>query len=191
MKKDAPKPKALTSVMEDYLEAIFDLEKEKKVVRVKDIAKRVGVKMPSVSSMLGTLNKRGLVRYEKHEYVELTPEGTAVGREMRRRHQALFSFLTGILNIDPGTADDEACRMEHALSAGTLKSLTDFMEFIEVCPRAGEEWIRRFKEFRAHGKNPERCRENAEQFSCDYQRLVEGMGCSSCGNPGNAADSQD
>ena len=40
--------KPLTSVMEDYLEAIFDLDKEKRVVRVKDIAKRMSVKMPTV-----------------------------------------------------------------------------------------------------------------------------------------------
>ena len=48
--------KHLTSVMEDYLEAIFDLDREKKVVRVKDIARRMDVKMPTVSSMLRTLS---------------------------------------------------------------------------------------------------------------------------------------
>ena len=52
--------KPLTSVMEDYLEAIFDLGKEKKVVRVKDIAKRLDVKMPTVTNMLKTLSGRGL-----------------------------------------------------------------------------------------------------------------------------------
>jgi hypothetical protein len=58
--------------MEDYLEAIFQSDEDKKAVRVKDIAKRVDVKMPSLSSMLKTLNNRGLVNYEKYEYVELT-----------------------------------------------------------------------------------------------------------------------
>ena len=33
--------KPLTSVMEDYLEAIVELDQDKKVVRVKDIAKRM------------------------------------------------------------------------------------------------------------------------------------------------------
>jgi len=50
--------------MEDYLEAIYDLNKDKKVIRVKDIAKRLDVKMPTVS-VLRTLNERGLVNYEK------------------------------------------------------------------------------------------------------------------------------
>jgi len=55
----------LTAVMEDYLEAIFDINQTKKTVRVKDIATRMDVKMPTVSSMLKTLRDRGLVDYEK------------------------------------------------------------------------------------------------------------------------------
>jgi DtxR family Mn-dependent transcriptional regulator len=51
--KDDILKKPLTPAMEDYLEAIFNLGKEKRVVRVKDIAKRLGVKMPTVTNMLG------------------------------------------------------------------------------------------------------------------------------------------
>ena len=46
--------KTLTTTMEDYLEAIFDLDQTKKVVRVKDIAQHMNVKMPTVTSMLKT-----------------------------------------------------------------------------------------------------------------------------------------
>ena len=93
--KSSEKP--LTPVMEDYLEAIFDLDQEKRVVRVKDIAKRMDVKMPTVSSMLKTLNDRGMVNYEKYEYVELTDDGADVGKEIRRRHELLLKFLMDIL----------------------------------------------------------------------------------------------
>jgi len=70
--------KPLTPAMEDYLEAIFNLSKEKRVVRVKDIAKRLDVKMPTVTSMLKTLSKRELIDYEKYEYLELTKKGCEV-----------------------------------------------------------------------------------------------------------------
>ena len=70
--------KPLTPTMEDYLEAIFDLEKSKKFVRVKDIAKRMNVKMPTVTSMLKTLGGKNLVNYRKYEYVELTADGTGI-----------------------------------------------------------------------------------------------------------------
>jgi DtxR family Mn-dependent transcriptional regulator len=120
--------KPLTPAMEDYLEAIFSLDKDKKVVRVKDIAKRLGVKMPTVTSMLKTLRDRNLVAYEKYEYVELTEEGADVGREIDRRHRVLRRFLTEVLKVKPAQADEEACKMEHAFSKETLDKLIDFME---------------------------------------------------------------
>lgn len=174
-KNDRVVKKPLTSVMEDYLEAIFDLDKEKKVVRVKDIAKRLRVKMPTVSSMLKTLSGRGLVNYEKYEYVELTKSGADVGREMRRRHQVLLRFLTEILKIDSKTADEEACKMEHTLSVSTLDSFTDFMEFVQACPRAGESWLQNFEEYRQHGHRPEKCLERSENFSCEFKNIVDSM----------------
>jgi len=165
--------KPLTSVMEDYLEAIFDLDREKKVVRVKDIAKRLDVKMPTVSSMLKTLNSRGLVNYEKYEYVELTKNGADVGKEMRRRHGVLFKFLTEILKVKDKVADEEACKMEHTLSEDTLASLTDFMEFIQTCPRAGESWLEHFDEYRNHGRKPEKCREHCDAFAAVFKEKVD------------------
>ena len=145
--------------MEDYLEAIFDLDQEKKFVRVKDIAMRMDVKMPTVSSMLKALNDRGLVNYEKYEYVELTKNGADIGKEVRRRHEVLLKFLTEILEIEYRVADEEACKMEHTLSSNTLDSLTGFMEFFQTCPIAGESWLKYFKEYRRQGHRPETCRQ--------------------------------
>jgi DtxR family transcriptional regulator, Mn-dependent transcriptional regulator len=176
---DAPKadnkhrsPGPLTSVMEDYLEAIFDLDQAQKVVRVKDIARRMGVKMPTVTSMLKSLDDRALVRYRKYEYVDLTAGGRRVGKEMRRRHGLLSSFLTEILKVDPATADEEACRMEHSLSVDTLERLTDFMDFVRNCPRTGANWLERFDEYRRRGSPPDDCPERTAVFSDRLQRRL-------------------
>ncbi|MCG6908944.1 MAG: metal-dependent transcriptional regulator [Deltaproteobacteria bacterium] len=165
--------KPLTSVMEDYLEAIFNLDREKKFVRVRDIAKRMDVKMPTVSSMLKTLNSKGLVNYEKYEYVELTKKGADIGKEMRRRHGILLKFLMEVLKAEFDTADEEACKMEHALGPDTLESLVDFMEFIQTCPRTGENWLDYFEEYRKHGHVPEKCQARSEAFSCGFKDQIE------------------
>lgn len=141
----------LSSVMEDYLEAIYDLNKQKTVVRVKDIAHSMDVKMPTVSSMLKALNAKGLVNYKKYEYVELTPAGLSVGRAIRYKHKVLLKFLTEILNIEFSIADQEACKMEHALSADTLDSLIAFMDFIQTCPMSENNWSQCFAEYRLLG----------------------------------------
>ena len=87
MEKNKPNSvlkKPLTPAMEDYLEAIYNLDKEKRVVRVKDIAKTLGVKMPTVTNMLKTLSKRELIDYEKYEYLELTKKGHRIGKEINK-----------------------------------------------------------------------------------------------------------
>lgn len=138
----------LTPAMEDYLEAIYCIGQGKRVVRVKNIASRIGVTMPTVTSMLKSLNQKGFVDYEKHEYLELTPEGEKVGREINRRHQVLLSFLIEILGIDPEVADGEACRIEHGIGATTMDRLVRFIDFIDTCPRTGPDWIKAFAEYR-------------------------------------------
>ncbi len=166
----------LTPAMEDYLEAIYCIGQGKRVVRVKNIASRIGVKMPTVTSMLKSLNQKGFVDYEKHEYLELTPEGEKVGREINQRHQVLLSFLIDILGIDPEVADGEACRIEHGIGAETMERLVRFIDFIENCPRTGPDWIRAFAEYRGipgHGC-PVHLEECIEEMQRKRERLDAG-----------------
>jgi DtxR family transcriptional regulator, Mn-dependent transcriptional regulator len=180
-KKEDAVEKPITSVMEDYLEAIFELymDKDVKVIRVRDIAKKLNVKMPTVTSMLRVLNDRDLVDYEKYEYVALTRRGKGVGREIKKRHRILQTFLSDVLDIDRKTADQEACRMEHALSAITMESLTAFMEFIQVCPRAGNDWVARFQAYKRQGHIPDACLNNNENYACESGNMknISGKCC--------------
>lgn len=157
----------ITSTMEDYLEIIFQLNKEKGGIRVKNIAKKMGVKMPTVTNMLKTLSDKGLVDYEKHEYLELTKEGLNIGREIEKKHNVISSFLTDILKIDPETADEEACKMEHGMSPETLSRLTKFITFVQACPRTGENWLNYFDEYCQDGLKPEKCKEHMKNFTMD------------------------
>ena len=167
--------KPLTPTMEDYLEAIFNLGKEKRVVRVKDIAKRLGVKMPTVTSMLKTLSKRELIDYEKYEYLELTKKGFDVGKKIHRMHQVLRGFLIDILNIDFKKADEEACKMEHTISASTLDRFIEFMEFIQFCPRVGLDWLKYFDEYRLHGHKPDKCLAKMKEFAGGFKTRIKTM----------------
>ena len=131
--------------------------------------------MPTVTNMIKTLSERGLIDYEKYEYLELTDKGTDVGEEIDRRHHVLRRFLTDILGIDFDIADEEACKMEHAVSAGTLDEFVLFMEFIQSCPRTGENWLERFEEFRTHGKDRKKCLEYMKTFSNGFEDRMRDM----------------
>ena len=165
--------KALSSTIEDYLETILNLEKNKKFVRVKDIAQKMEVKLPTVTSMLNNLVERGLINHEKYEYVELTKEGKRIAKNVYRRHVIFRDFLTGILNVDATTAEKDACKMEHVVSPVTLDRFVKFMKFIEACPRGGSDWLQNFDEYIKHGRNEDECLERMKHFEKQYGEEVK------------------
>ena len=148
------KETALTKSMEDYLEAISILDENKKYVRVKDIARYMKVKMPSVTGALKLLARKNLVNHERYEYVELTDQGIIIAQEIRRRHDAVLKFLTEVLKIDPETAEEDACGIEHAISTATLDRLLKMIECLQECPKGTPECMKRFQHYAEHGEKP-------------------------------------
>lgn len=147
------KEKRLTSSMEDYLEAIVVLEKENGVARVKDISRMLNVKPPSVTSAIINLSEKGLVEHELYGYVELTLEGKKAALDVLRRHNVLFCFLAGILNVDPKVALEDACKMEHSVSPQTLENLEKFIEFVKDSSNQGKSGLlKSFTHFLKTGK---------------------------------------
>ena len=171
--KEKVRSNSPTSTMEDYLEVMVNLEKEKKALRVKDIAKRMQVSMPTVTSMLKNLAQAGLVEYERYEYIELTEKGREIGEEINRRHQSLKRFLTEILGVDSKIAEQEACKMEHTISAATVDRFVEFMEFIEFCPRAGRKWLEYFQQYRKYGKNKASCIKYMKEFEEFFKKYIK------------------
>lgn len=148
----------LSENMENYLEVIFNLQKQKRVARSKDIAKRLGVLPGSVSGALKTLKDQGMVDYEPYSFVTLTPKGTRIAESVVRRHEVLKDFLLNVLQIDPAAAEETACRLEHAVDEQTIDRLVCFIEYIHVCPRAGDEWLESFIRFcKTQERNQEKC----------------------------------
>lgn len=136
----------LSSAMEDYLEAIYHLEQERRIARVRDIANRLGVKMSSVSSALKILGSRGLIRYDPHQFITLTERGITKAEEIVRKHEVLKRFLEGVLQIEPAVAEDNACRLEHHLDPEVMEKLVRFVEFMEMCPVDQTRWLEKLAE---------------------------------------------
>ena len=118
----------LTQSMEDYLEAIFEIDKSKRAVRVKDVSEKLGVTMPSVTGALRNLEAKGLIKHEKYEYIELTDAGMEQASRIASRHHAISAFLIEILGVDQATAEEDACKIEHVLSATTMNKLAEYIK---------------------------------------------------------------
>ncbi|MBU0671622.1 MAG: metal-dependent transcriptional regulator, partial [Candidatus Margulisbacteria bacterium] len=118
--------KKLTANMENYLETVFVLQREHGHAHVKDIAKTISIKMPSVTEALRKLKRSSLVNYDRYNSVTLTQKGKGIAQKVMGRHQVLYKFLHGILKIESGIAEKDACRIEHVISRQTLKKIKRF-----------------------------------------------------------------
>lgn len=136
--------KKLSGSMEDYLEAIYHLSRQQGFARSKDIAQRLGVLVPSVTGALRTLAGRNLVHYEPYSVVRLTDEGERIAKRTVRRHTTLRTFLERILGVQPDEADDNACRMEHAVSPAVMDRLVAFIDFVDQAPEVRRKWLEEF-----------------------------------------------
>ncbi|MBO7298225.1 MAG: metal-dependent transcriptional regulator [Kiritimatiellae bacterium] len=116
----------ITKSLEDYLEAIHCLIQETGSAHVAEIAKNVGVKMPSVNNAVKELAKLGLASYEKYHSVTLTDAGQAAAISIYERHQMLTKFLIQI-GVPEENADEDACAMEHILSTTTIDCIKKFV----------------------------------------------------------------
>lgn len=133
----------LSPNMEDYMENISMLLKEHDVVRVKDIAKKLNIKMPSVTAALQKLKEKGLVDYEKYGHVQLTAKGKEVADSIYEKHSFLTEFFKDILSMDTQKAEEEACKLEHHLSSDASNRMQRFVEFYKQEQLDGQQWINR------------------------------------------------
>ena len=117
----------MTQSLEDYLETVYLLISEGKPAQVRDIAKSLGVTMPSVVKAIRELSKFGLVTHEPYQDIALTTKGRRLARMVLGRHELLRSFLMQ-LGVSERMADRDACTMEHILSAETLDRIRIFTE---------------------------------------------------------------
>ena len=147
----------LSASLEDYLQAVYRIQSAKQAARPTDIAVAVGVNNSSVTGALRTLSGRGMVNYAPYDVITLTPEGKRLAEEIVRRHDVLIRFFTEVLNAEPEEAEATACRVEHVISNEILDRLVRFVEFLQLCPRAGTDWIREFWERCEAGRTFEAC----------------------------------
>jgi DtxR family Mn-dependent transcriptional regulator len=134
----------LSDRLADYVEAIFNIVREKKAARAKDISDRLEVGRSSVTSALQALAERGLVNYAPYDVITLTEKGESVARQIVRRHEVLRDFFVNVLAIEAYEADAAASKMEHAIPEAVLERFVEFAEFVERCPRGGSKWIEGF-----------------------------------------------
>lgn len=129
---------ALTASAEDYLKAIYDLERTAATtdgtVGTNDIAQALGIAAASVTGMLQRLADHALLEYERYRGVRLTARGTTAALRTIRRHRVIEAYLAQALGYAWDRVHEEADRLEHAASDELVNRMAEAIGEPETDP---------------------------------------------------------
>jgi DtxR family Mn-dependent transcriptional regulator len=123
-----------TQVMNRYLEAIFYVQAEGESVRASRLAEWLGVSQPTASATLQRMVRGGLVQITPGKVVTLTERGKEAAARIVRTHRIAERWLTDTLGLDWVKADEEAGRLEHAMSDEVADRLYRHIGQPATCP---------------------------------------------------------
>jgi DtxR family Mn-dependent transcriptional regulator len=126
--------KGPTEVISRYLEAIYYMETEGESVRSARLADWLGVSRPTVTVALRRMIRDGMVRIDARKEIVLTESGREAASAIVRRHRIMERWLTDALGLDWVQADEEAARLEHAISELVEMRLYEALGRPTTCP---------------------------------------------------------
>ncbi len=124
-----------TPRVEDYLEIIYRLIKEKGYAATSDISERLSVKRPTVSLMITKLARMGYLTHEKYRGIRLTQQGERVARSVIKKHEIIAEFLE-MLGVKEETAYTDTEGIEHHVQEETLERLRRTAEYFRKNKKA-------------------------------------------------------
>ena len=107
---------------ENYLETILILHQRSGAVRSIDIANELEFSKPSVSVAMKNLRENGYIEMDPGGYITLLDKGREIAEKIYERHRLLSDWLTA-LGVEPSIASEDACRIEHVISAETFTAM--------------------------------------------------------------------
>ena len=118
---------ALNESAEMYLETIYTLSLNHTHVRSIDVAEALSYSRPSVSRAVGLLKQEGYLEMDADGFLLLTKLGKNTAEKIYERHKILSAALMA-LGVDPETAAEDACKIEHDISEKSLDAIRAHMK---------------------------------------------------------------
>ena len=126
----------LSAAAQEYLLALRVLVGPDDTSRVTaaQIARHLGVTTQAASEMFRRLVADGLVAHAEGRDLHLSPAGRAAADGIFRRHALLEWLLTSVIGLGWAESDDEAMRLQGAISPRVEARLDEMLGHPETCP---------------------------------------------------------
>jgi DtxR family transcriptional regulator, Mn-dependent transcriptional regulator len=114
---------AISGIMQDYLKAIYKLQRGRDSVSTSELAERLHVAAATATAMVQRLARLKLVAYHRYRGLTLTAAGQRIALETIRHHRLIELHLARQLGVSLDKVDREAEKMEHVLSNDVERSM--------------------------------------------------------------------
>lgn len=121
----------ITPNEEDYIEMIYRsyINTNSESITVKELAKLLNIKAPSVSKMINKLCGKNIVIREKYGLIYLTEIGSIIGHDLLNRHNVLEQFIT-IIGCTENILETTE-KIEHLVDENLLKNIERLIIFLK------------------------------------------------------------
>jgi len=119
---------------ENYIKAIFHLQKETATVTTNALANDLKTKPASVTDMMKKLKLKKLLHYKPYQGFRLSREGNKVALGIIRRHRLWEYFLAEKLKFSWDEVHDVAEHLEHVSSKKLIDKLDEYLGFPRMDP---------------------------------------------------------
>ncbi len=123
--------KEITAHLEDYLVAIYEITQEQPAARVSQIAKKLGVSLPSVTNAMKRLAALKYVNYEKYNVITLTNKGKKRAKEKVTIQQNLRDFFINVMGLDKVVSEKLARAFSHHVDDKIHERFNEFYQILK------------------------------------------------------------
>jgi len=117
---------------EDYLKVVYALQSQKEEVRLKEVAREMNLKPPTVLQYINKLCEMGLVTYSQGR-IKLTEEGARRARKLFKKYQTIKKFFEEVMGMESKKADEIACLIEHVVDDDAVRKMERIMLRVREC----------------------------------------------------------
>src|SRR5215217_3581163 len=114
---------------ENYLKGLFNLADETGAVSVNDLSRHLGIKMPTVNSMVKKLSDKGLVHYETYKPLKLTEKGRKEAALIIRKHRLTEMFLVEKMGFGWESVHEIAEQIEHIQAPEFFEKMDELLGY--------------------------------------------------------------
>ncbi|MBX7201741.1 MAG: metal-dependent transcriptional regulator [Bacteroidia bacterium] len=119
---------------ENYLKTLYNLANERGEVNVNELSKHLGIKMPTVTSMMKKLSEKGLVNYESYKPLRLTKAGESAAGKIIRKHRLTEMYLVQVMGFGWDEVHQIAEQIEHIHAPAFFSRMDEMLGYPKIDP---------------------------------------------------------